>query len=88
MLWKMKKVCEGDRPVRVAVAFGSRSSFSSLSIVFLLVTCSQLDLDVFLFSPFMAGAITVQTEPLSHMSRSGSRAVKESSDYFSVMVSL
>lgn len=54
MLWKIKKVCEGERPVRVTVAFVIGGSFSSLTIVCLLVTCSQLDLGVFLFSPFRA----------------------------------
>lgn len=53
MLWKIKKACEGEGPVGVTVAFGSGGSFSNLSTVCLLVTCSQLDLDVFaLFSVY------------------------------------
>lgn len=52
MLWKIKKVCEGEGPVGVTVAFGSGGSFSNLSTVRLLVTCSQLDLDVFALLSF------------------------------------
>lgn len=52
MLWKIKKACEGEGPVGVTVAFGSGGSFSSLSTVRLLVTCSQLDLDVFALLSF------------------------------------
>lgn len=51
MLWKLKMACEGEGPVGVTVALGSRGSFSNLQNV-CAATCSQLDLDVFALLSF------------------------------------
>ncbi len=91
MLWKIKKACEGEGPVWVTVAFGSGGSFSSLSTIRLLVTCSQLDLDVFALLSFYGPSNHC---PLSYTSRTGIKAIKHSSEIhfhvsgFSFMASL